>query len=239
MNATNREVILLGPLKPLIVKGLEAHRHFAQVRRSEGSSVFLCRTSRCPGDCLRRHERTIGRRFHAALSQIADHFELRRRLRPYRRQSRGRPRRHCHQHPGSLDRGGGRHGSRLAVVTVREFPGRTLSARRQLAAEDVSADQEPCAIAPSASSAWARSGKPLRAGSTRFRVRVVYHARQPRPQLRYRHYPKLIDMARDVDTLMVIVPGGPATANMINAEVLNALGPERHSDQHGARLGGR
>ena len=32
-------------------------------------------------------------------------------------------------------------------------------------------------------------------------------------------------MARDVDTLMVIVPGGAATQNMINAEVLKALGP--------------
>ena len=29
----------------------------------------------------------------------------------------------------------------------------------------------------------------------------------------------------DVDTLMVIVPGGAATANMISAEVLDALGP--------------
>jgi lactate dehydrogenase-like 2-hydroxyacid dehydrogenase len=58
-----------------------------------------------------------------------------------------------------------------------------------------------------------------------FGVPVVYHARQQRPQLRYRYYPKLIDMARDVDTLMVIVPGGAATANMINAEMLNALGP--------------
>jgi lactate dehydrogenase-like 2-hydroxyacid dehydrogenase len=32
-------------------------------------------------------------------------------------------------------------------------------------------------------------------------------------------------MARDVDTLMVIVPGGAATKNLINAEVLKALGP--------------
>jgi lactate dehydrogenase-like 2-hydroxyacid dehydrogenase len=32
-------------------------------------------------------------------------------------------------------------------------------------------------------------------------------------------------MARDVDTLMVIVPGGAATQNLINAEVLKALGP--------------
>jgi lactate dehydrogenase-like 2-hydroxyacid dehydrogenase len=33
-------------------------------------------------------------------------------------------------------------------------------------------------------------------------------------------------MARAVDTLMVIVPGGQATRNMINAEVLEALGPD-------------
>jgi len=58
-----------------------------------------------------------------------------------------------------------------------------------------------------------------------FGVPVVYHARKPRPEVSYRHYPKLLDMARDVDTLMVIVPGGAATANLINAEVLNALGP--------------
>jgi lactate dehydrogenase-like 2-hydroxyacid dehydrogenase len=58
-----------------------------------------------------------------------------------------------------------------------------------------------------------------------FGVPVVYHTRQPRPELSFRHYPKLVDMARDVDTLMVIVPGGAATANMINAEVLDALGP--------------
>ena len=32
-------------------------------------------------------------------------------------------------------------------------------------------------------------------------------------------------MARDVDTLMVIVPGGAATKNLIDAEVLKALGP--------------
>jgi lactate dehydrogenase-like 2-hydroxyacid dehydrogenase len=58
-----------------------------------------------------------------------------------------------------------------------------------------------------------------------FGVPVVYHTRKPRPALSYRHYPKLIDMARDVDTLMIIVPGGAATANLINAEVLDALGP--------------
>jgi lactate dehydrogenase-like 2-hydroxyacid dehydrogenase len=58
-----------------------------------------------------------------------------------------------------------------------------------------------------------------------FGVPVVYHTRQPRPELGYRHYPQLIDMARDVDTLIVIVPGGAATKNMIDAEILAALGP--------------
>ena len=58
-----------------------------------------------------------------------------------------------------------------------------------------------------------------------FGVPVVYHTRQPRPEVGYRHYPRLIDMARDVDTLMVIVPGGTATKNMIDADVLAALGP--------------
>src|SRR3974390_3140147 len=58
-----------------------------------------------------------------------------------------------------------------------------------------------------------------------FGVPVVYHTRRRRHELVYRHYAKLLDMARDVDTLMVIVPGGVATANIINAGVLDALGP--------------
>jgi lactate dehydrogenase-like 2-hydroxyacid dehydrogenase len=56
-------------------------------------------------------------------------------------------------------------------------------------------------------------------------VPVAYHTRRPAPDLPYRHYPKLIDMARDVDVLMVIVPGGAETKNMIDAKVLEALGP--------------
>jgi lactate dehydrogenase-like 2-hydroxyacid dehydrogenase len=59
-----------------------------------------------------------------------------------------------------------------------------------------------------------------------FGVPVVYHTRQVRSELPYRHYSRLIDMAHDVDILMVIVPGGAATQNMINADVLDALGPD-------------
>jgi lactate dehydrogenase-like 2-hydroxyacid dehydrogenase len=58
------------------------------------------------------------------------------------------------------------------------------------------------------------------------KVPVVYHTRQPRGALPYRHYPDLLTMARDVDILLAILPGGPGTRNMINAEVLDALGPD-------------
>jgi lactate dehydrogenase-like 2-hydroxyacid dehydrogenase len=57
------------------------------------------------------------------------------------------------------------------------------------------------------------------------RVGVVYHSRSPAAGVSYRHYPDLIEMAKAVDTLVVIVPGGPSTAKMINADVLKALGP--------------
>jgi lactate dehydrogenase-like 2-hydroxyacid dehydrogenase len=59
-----------------------------------------------------------------------------------------------------------------------------------------------------------------------FGVPVVYHTRKPRREVSYLHCPNLIEMARSVDILMVIVPGGPGTANLINAEVLDALGPD-------------
>jgi lactate dehydrogenase-like 2-hydroxyacid dehydrogenase len=58
-----------------------------------------------------------------------------------------------------------------------------------------------------------------------FLVPVVYHSRHARPDVPYRHYPRLVDMARDVDTLIVMTPGGPETKHLINAEILDALGP--------------
>src|SRR5476649_2645486 len=59
-----------------------------------------------------------------------------------------------------------------------------------------------------------------------FEVKVVYHSRNPQSGVAYKHYPDLVSMARDVDILLTIVPGGPSTQNMVNAAVLDALGPE-------------
>jgi lactate dehydrogenase-like 2-hydroxyacid dehydrogenase len=57
------------------------------------------------------------------------------------------------------------------------------------------------------------------------RVPVVYHSRKPAEGVSYKHYPDLIEMAKAVDTLILILPGGPATNKMVNAEVMKALGP--------------
>jgi lactate dehydrogenase-like 2-hydroxyacid dehydrogenase len=56
-------------------------------------------------------------------------------------------------------------------------------------------------------------------------VPVVYHSRKPAEGVAYQHYPDLIEMAKAVDTLVVIVPGGAGTNKIVNAEVLKALGP--------------
>jgi lactate dehydrogenase-like 2-hydroxyacid dehydrogenase len=56
-------------------------------------------------------------------------------------------------------------------------------------------------------------------------VPVVYHSRNPAKDVTHKHYPNLIEMAKEVDTLIAITPGGPSTLKMINAEVLKALGP--------------
>src|SRR6201747_2448903 len=57
------------------------------------------------------------------------------------------------------------------------------------------------------------------------RVPVVYHSRNPAAGVSYKHYPDLLEMAKAVDTLILIVPGGAATAKMVNADVMKALGP--------------
>ena len=54
---------------------------------------------------------------------------------------------------------------------------------------------------------------------------VSYFSRNPQKGVANRYYNDLVAMARDVDTLIAILPGGPATQNIVNAAVLEALGP--------------
>jgi lactate dehydrogenase-like 2-hydroxyacid dehydrogenase len=70
-----------------------------------------------------------------------------------------------------------------------------------------------------------RIGKAIGRRLEAMQVPVVYHSRRPAADVSYKHYPNLVDMARDVDLMIVITPGGAATKNLVNAEVLKALGP--------------
>ncbi len=70
-----------------------------------------------------------------------------------------------------------------------------------------------------------RIGKAIARRLDAMRVPVVYHGRHAQADVPYRHYPDLIDMARAVDVLLVVTPGGTETKNLIDAAVLEALGP--------------
>jgi lactate dehydrogenase-like 2-hydroxyacid dehydrogenase len=72
---------------------------------------------------------------------------------------------------------------------------------------------------------FGRIGKAIARRLEAFQVPISYYARRRQPDVSYPHYSDLAAMARDVDTLIAILPGGPATQNIVNAEVLSALGP--------------
>ncbi len=70
-----------------------------------------------------------------------------------------------------------------------------------------------------------RIGKAIAKRLEAFNTPVVYHSRSKAADVSYKHYPDLKQMAKDVDVLIVITPGGPATKHLINKDVLEALGP--------------
>ncbi|HKM86964.1 MAG TPA: 2-hydroxyacid dehydrogenase [Xanthobacteraceae bacterium] len=115
----------------------------------------------------------------------------------------------------------------LLLCTVREFP----QAERYLRAGKWLEGNYPLSRATLRNRTvglvgMGRIGTAIARRLQAFGVPVVYHARRPRHEVPYRHYSNLIEMARAVDVLMVIVPGGAATQAMINADVFEALGPE-------------
>jgi lactate dehydrogenase-like 2-hydroxyacid dehydrogenase len=70
-----------------------------------------------------------------------------------------------------------------------------------------------------------RIGKAIARRLEAFGVPVSYFGRSRQLDVTYRYYADLAALARDVDTLIVVTPGGPSTQNLINAAVLEALGP--------------
>jgi lactate dehydrogenase-like 2-hydroxyacid dehydrogenase len=59
-----------------------------------------------------------------------------------------------------------------------------------------------------------------------FGMSIAYTDLREKPNVPYRFYPTLLELAGNSDFLVVAAFGGPTTRNLVNAEVLKALGPE-------------
>ena len=70
-----------------------------------------------------------------------------------------------------------------------------------------------------------RIGQAIAKRTEAFSMPVAYHTRNKRDDVGYAYYPALTELARNSDYLVAILPGGAGTQNIINAEVLKALGP--------------
>jgi lactate dehydrogenase-like 2-hydroxyacid dehydrogenase len=69
-----------------------------------------------------------------------------------------------------------------------------------------------------------RIGQAIAKRAAAFDMSIAYHARHAVPTLPYTYFPSAKELAANVDFLVAITPGGPNTRNLINAEVLQALG---------------
>lgn len=70
-----------------------------------------------------------------------------------------------------------------------------------------------------------RIGSEIARKLSAFDARIAYHSRSAK-DVPYAYYEDLIAMARDVDVLICITPGGAATHHLVNAQVIEALGPQ-------------
>src|SRR5262252_987902 len=105
----------------------------------------------------------------------------------------------------------------LLLCTVREFP----QAERYLRAGKWRQKNYPLSKATLRDRTvgmvgMGRIGQAIARRLAAMQVSVVYHSRRPAAGVSYRHYPKLMD----------ITPGGAQTKNLIDAQVLAALGPD-------------
>ena len=226
MNASNREIILLGPMKPLIVKGLEAIGTLHKSAEAKDLQSFYASHADVRAIACAATSEYLGDAFIQRFPKLQiissfgvgyDHIDAK---------AAGARGVIVTNTPEVLTEEVADTALALLLNTVREFP----QAERYLRAGKWLQKAYPLTKATLRNRTvgilgMGAIGKAIARRLDAFGVPVVYHARKLRPEVSYRHYPKLLDMAREVDTLMVIVPGGAATANMINAEVLDALGP--------------
>jgi len=227
MTTDKPEVMLIGPLKPVVVKGLDAICTVHKAATAQDRDAFIaghshvraiaCSDTRelIPGSLMERFPKL---EIVASFGVGYDHMDVK----------------WAAAHnviltntPGVLTEEVADTALGLLLCTVREFP----QAERYLRAGKWLEREYPLTKATLRNRTvgmvgMGAIGQAIARRLAAFGVPVVYHTRTPRRDVSYLHCPSLIEMARAVDILMVIVPGGAATRNLINAEVLDALGPD-------------
>jgi lactate dehydrogenase-like 2-hydroxyacid dehydrogenase len=227
MEAKRKDVLLLGPLKPVVVNGLEAGCTLHKVAGAPDRNAFMgahadvraiacsATTERVPGELMARFPKlqivsSFGVGYdHMDVKWAAEHGVI------------------LTNTPNVLTDEVADTALGLLLCTAREFP----QAERYLRAGKWRERDYPLTKASLRNRTvglvgMGAIGQAIARRLDAMQVPVVYHTRHERHELPYRHYASLLDMARDVDILLAIVPGGVGTRNMINAEVLDALGPD-------------
>lgn len=70
-----------------------------------------------------------------------------------------------------------------------------------------------------------RIGKAIAKRAEAFGLKVIYHGRHRQADVAWPYYADLVEMARACDILVLIAPGGAETKHIVDARVLDALGP--------------
>ena len=227
MTTDKREVLLIGPLKPVVVKGLDAICTVHKVAAAQDPDAFIAGHSHVRAIACSDTREPIPGTLMARLPNLElvssfgvgyDHMDVK----------------WAAAHnvvltntPDVLTEEVADTALGLLLCTVREFP----QAEQYLRAGKWLERNYPLTKATLRNRTvgmvgMGAIGQAIARRLAAFGVPVVYHTRKPRRDVNYLHCPSLIEMARAVDILMVIVPGGAGTANLINAEVLDALGPD-------------
>ena len=226
MAAAKSEVLLIGPAKPVIVKGFAALT-LRSLSAAADRDAFLASVGQVRAMAVSAPVERIDGALLARLPQLEiiasfgvgyDHVDA------AAAAKRGIIVTHT---PGVLTEEVADTAIGLLLCTVRELPQAERHVRAGLwPAGDYRLSKASLRDRTVGLVGMGRIGQAIARRLDAFGVPVVYHTRQPRRELAYRHYPDLIEIARAVDVLLVIVPGGAATRNMIDAKVLEALGPD-------------
>jgi hydroxypyruvate reductase len=70
-----------------------------------------------------------------------------------------------------------------------------------------------------------RIGKEIAKRAEAMNNTIAYHCRRPAADVPYQHYANLVELAKDSDFLLVIIPSTPQTQKIVNKAVIEALGP--------------